>query len=124
MYRLFFNSIKLASSLDTFVRKCTKRYFVFVMLSCLFLAALWSPAGKGLTSLLSCVLCFLVFCLFPIKCPGQVWYLIVSIPGPKVIKLEFVLKLKIKRKDCWLRTRVRNLPIIALYFDDGRMYTN
>ena len=23
---------------------------VFVMLSCLFIAALWSPAGKGLTS--------------------------------------------------------------------------
>ena len=40
--------------------------FVFIMLPCLFLAALWSPAGKGLTSWLSCVLCFLVFCLFPI----------------------------------------------------------
>ena len=25
--------------------------FVLVMLSCLFAAALWSPAGKGLTSL-------------------------------------------------------------------------
>ena len=24
-------------------------YFVFVILSCLFLEALWSPAGKGLT---------------------------------------------------------------------------
>ena len=24
--------------------------FVFVILSCLFLAALWSPVGKGLTS--------------------------------------------------------------------------
>ena len=23
--------------------------FVFLMLSCLFIAALWSPAGKGLT---------------------------------------------------------------------------
>ena len=34
--------------------------FVFVILSCLFLAALWSPAGKGLLALLcvmfSCVL--------------------------------------------------------------------
>ena len=29
--------------------------FVFVMLSCLFVAALWSPAGKGLPSWLSCV---------------------------------------------------------------------
>ena len=33
---------------------------VFVMLSCLFHAALWSPAGKGLTSWLSGVLHFLV----------------------------------------------------------------
>ena len=35
--------------------------FVFVVLSCLFLAALWSPAEKGLTSLLSCVLYVLGF---------------------------------------------------------------
>ena len=35
-------------------------------------------AGKGLTSLLSCVLCFLCFCHFPYGVPGQVWYLIVS----------------------------------------------
>ena len=35
--------------------------FVFVILSCLLLAALWSPVGKGLTSWLSCVWCFLVF---------------------------------------------------------------
>ena len=54
--------------------------FIFVMLSCLFLAALWSPAGKGLTSWLSCVLCFHVFGHFPIWCSGQVWYLFVSIP--------------------------------------------
>ena len=40
---------------------------VYVVMSCLFLAALWSPAGQGLTSLLSCVLCFLVLCHFP-KC--------------------------------------------------------
>ena len=30
------------------------------MLSCLFIAALWSPAGKGLTSWFSCMWCFLV----------------------------------------------------------------
>ena len=29
-----------------------------VMLSCLFVDALWSPAGKGLTSWLSFVICF------------------------------------------------------------------
>ena len=35
--------------------------FVFALLYCLNLAALWPPAGKGLTSWLSCVCCFLVF---------------------------------------------------------------
>ena len=29
--------------------------FAFVVLPCLFLATLWSPAGKGLASWLSCV---------------------------------------------------------------------
>ena len=46
-----------ASFVDPFCYLC----FVFVMLSCLFIAALWSFAGKGLTSWLSCVWCFLVF---------------------------------------------------------------
>ena len=36
--------------------------FVFVMLSCLFIAALWSPAGKDV---------FLCFCHFPMCCPGM-----------------------------------------------------
>ena len=40
---------------------------VCVVLSYLFLAAMWSPAGKELTSWLSVALCFLVFCHFP-KC--------------------------------------------------------
>ena len=30
-------------------------------MSCLFLVALWSPAGKGLTSWLLCLLCFVTF---------------------------------------------------------------
>ena len=34
--------------------------YLFVIMSLLFLAALYSPAGKGLTSWLSCVRCFLV----------------------------------------------------------------
>ena len=34
---------------------------VYVVLSCLFLVALWSPAGKGLTSWLSCLLHFITF---------------------------------------------------------------
>ena len=38
--------------------------FVLVMLSCLFIAALWSSAEKKLTSCLACFLCSLVFCHF------------------------------------------------------------
>ena len=43
---------------------------VCVLLSCLFLADVWSPAGEELTSSLSCVLCFLVFCQFIQMCLG------------------------------------------------------
>ena len=53
---------------------------VFVMLSRLFIAALWSPTGKGLTSWLSFVVLNYVFVTFPYGLLGQVWYLIVSIP--------------------------------------------
>ena len=38
-----------------------------VMLSCLFIAALWSPVGKGLTSWLSFVYC----CHLPMSYPGS-----------------------------------------------------
>ena len=43
---------------------------VFVMLSCLFIAALWSPVRKGLTLWLLFVM-FIVFCYFPIWYPGS-----------------------------------------------------
>ena len=48
--------------------------FMSVILPCLFLAVLWSSAGKGLTSWLFCV------CVMFSGVVGQVWYLIVSIP--------------------------------------------
>ena len=50
------------------------------MLSCLFLEAVWSPAGKGLASWLSVYDGVLCFVLFPYDVPGQVLYLIVSFP--------------------------------------------
>ena len=53
---------------------------VFVMLSRLLIAALWSPAGKGLTSWLSIEVLNWVVVTFPFGILGQVWYLIVSIP--------------------------------------------
>ena len=53
---------------------------VFFMLSRLFIAALWSPAGKGLASWLLFVMFNCVVVTFPCGILGQVWYLIVSIP--------------------------------------------
>ena len=37
--------------------------FLVCLFSCLFVVALWSPAGKGLTSWISCVWCFIVILL-------------------------------------------------------------
>ena len=51
---------------------------VFVMLSRLFIAALWSPEGKGLLFMLFIVILF----TFPLYILEQVWDLIVSIPHP------------------------------------------
>ena len=51
---------------------------MIVMLS--FIAALWTPAGKGLTSWLSFVMSHCVFVTFPCGILGLVMYLIVSIP--------------------------------------------
>ena len=53
---------------------------VFVMLSRFLIAALWSPAGKGLTSWLSFVVLICMVVTFPFGILGQVWYLIVLIP--------------------------------------------
>ena len=74
------------SFVDPFCYLCF--IFILIMLSCLLLAALWSPAGKGLTSWLSCMLCFCVFFVtFPYGVPGQIWYLNVSIPDFKPFSL-------------------------------------
>ena len=45
--------------MDPFCLSCVM--FVFVMMYCMFISSLWSPAGKWLKSWLSCVLCFSVF---------------------------------------------------------------
>ena len=60
---------------------CCYLCLVFVMLLRLFLAALWSPTWKGLTSWLLFVMFNCVFVTFPCDILGQVWYLIVSIPN-------------------------------------------
>ena len=56
-----------------------KEEYVYLLLR-LFIAALWSPVGKRLTSWLSFVMFNWVFVTFPCGILGQVWYLIVSIP--------------------------------------------
>ena len=73
---------------------------VFVMLSCLFIAALWSPARKGLTSWLSFVMYYCVFITFLCSILGQVWYLIILIPD--VWHLSYFLQ---KRFNCKIRSQ-------------------
>ena len=46
-----------------FLSKC---FLLFMFYVYLCYAILSVPSGKGLTSLLSCVLCFLVVCHYPI----------------------------------------------------------
>ena len=53
---------------------------VFCMRLRLFIAALWSPAGKELTSWLSFVMLNYGFVTFPCGILRQMWYLIVLIP--------------------------------------------
>ena len=50
------------------------------MLLSLFIGALWSPVGKGLTSVLSFVMFNCVFVAFTFGIMGQMWYMIVSFP--------------------------------------------
>ena len=53
---------------------------MFLMLSRLLIAALWSPAGKGLTNWLLLVMLIVFFVTFPCGILEQAWYLIVSFP--------------------------------------------
>ena len=52
----------------------------FLMLSRLFIAALWSSAGKGLTAWLLLVMFIVILLLSHVVSWCQVWYLIVSFP--------------------------------------------
>ena len=56
----------------SFVDQLCYLSLVFVMLSRLFIAALWSPAGKGLTSWLLFVMSNCDFVTFPCSILGQV----------------------------------------------------
>ena len=75
---------------------------VFVMLLPLLIAALWSPAGKELTSSLSFVMFNCVSVTIPCGIPGQVWYLIVSIPDLCHLSYFYLFG---DRKRCFLAIR-------------------
>ena len=81
---LLFQSLGLhvqsPSIITSFVDHLYYLCLVFFMLLCLFIAALWSPAGKGLTFWLLFVLFNCVFVTLPCGILGQVWNLIVLIP--------------------------------------------
>ena len=62
----------------------------------LFICALWSPTGKGLTSWLSFVVSNCEFVTFPLV---SVWYLIVSIPD--LCTLTYFVN-KCQNLVCWL----------------------
>ena len=64
----------------SFVENVCYICLVFDMLFRLFIAALWSPAGKRVTSWLLFVRSNCDFVTFPCGILGQVWYLIVLIP--------------------------------------------
>ena len=54
--------------------------FVFLMLSSLSIAALWSPAGEGAELLAPVGDVYCIFVTFPCGILGQVWFFIVSFP--------------------------------------------
>ena len=63
---------------------------VFFMLSRLFIAALWSPAGKGLTSWLLFVMFNSAFVTFPCGILSQV--LCLSVPIPDLCHLSYFFR--------------------------------
>ena len=66
--------------------------FVFVILVCPIIAALWSPIGKGLTSWLSFVMFNCVF-VTSMWYPGSVWYLIPDLCHHSYFLESFISKI-------------------------------
>ena len=73
----------------SFVDRLCYLSLVFAMLSCLLIAALWSPAGKGLTSMLLFVMSNYDFVTLPCGILCHMWYLIVLIPGLSYFSLTY-----------------------------------
>ena len=84
------------------------------MLLHLFIAVLWSPAGKGLTSWFLFVMFNCVFVTFPCGILGQVRYLIVSNPDLRRLSyfnnepsLAYCLKLGVQIQHCTKRINIQ-----------------
>ena len=71
------------------------------MLSCLFIAALWSPAGIGLTSWLSCmhVMFPCDFVIFPCGVLGQAWYMYLIVSMPDLCLLHYFNAIRTKQTE-------------------------
>ena len=83
-------AVKYFTDRTSFVDHLCYVCLVFIILSRLFIAAWWSPAGKVLTSWLLFVMFYCVFVTFPSGILGLVWCLIVSIPDLCRISSYFV----------------------------------
>ena len=88
---------------------------VFCLLR-LFICALCSPAGKGLTSWLSFVVSNCVFVTFPFGILGQVWYLIVSIPDLCILTFFYLHAIKVA---IWKKNASELETLILLLYWDG-----
>ena len=64
---------------------------LFAMMLRLFVAPLWSPAGKGLTSWLLCDV-YCDFVTFPFGTLGQMWYFIASIADHSCLSQDTTLE--------------------------------
>ena len=95
---------------------CFSVLCVLCLCTRLFICALWSPAGKGLTSWLSFVVSNCEICHFPIGILGQVWYLIVSIPDLCFLNYFLIL--------CMNIAYILKMCMKKIYIENNVFYTN
>ena len=75
----------------------------------MFFAALWSPAGKGLTSWLSFVVLNCVFVTFPCGVLGRVWCLVISFPD--LCPLSYFVNVELKKNLMSYLTSLNNCAL-------------
>ena len=93
---------------------CVFICLLFVMISRLFIAALWSPAGKGLNSWLLFVMFNCIFVTFSCGILGHVWCLILSIPDLCRLYLFVVCDQQRRRPACVSRNLISTFVIRSI----------